>query len=72
MFCITCGSGSIASISAKCSDMCEVDVPTDNFSHSGYVPNHMGVGRGHSDYVEFRWCLTCGQIQDEFPMTDYK
>jgi hypothetical protein len=31
----------------------------------GYVPTDMGVGG--DDYVEFTFCLHCGQIQSEFP-----
>jgi hypothetical protein len=35
------------------------------FSHRGYVPDDMGIGGG--DYVEFDYCLQCGQIQGRFP-----
>jgi hypothetical protein len=32
----------------------------------GYVPT--GIGIGGNDYLEFDYCLNCGQIQDEnFP-----
>lgn len=31
----------------------------------GYVPSDMGIGGG--DYIEFEWCLDCGQIQGTFP-----
>jgi hypothetical protein len=31
----------------------------------GYVPDDIGIGSG--DYVDFNYCLQCGQIQDEFP-----
>ena len=30
------------------------------------VPDGLGVGSG--EYVEFSWCLRCGQIQGEFPI----
>jgi hypothetical protein len=26
------------------------------------------MGIGHGDYIEFRYCLNCGQIQGEFPI----
>lgn len=29
--------------------------------HEGYVPQEFGVGGG--DYIEFSFCLECGQIQ---------
>ncbi len=32
----------------------------------GYVPNDLGIGGG--DYVEFRLCLNCGQMQGNYPM----
>ena len=36
---------------------------------SGYVPEGIGVGAEDSDdYVEFTYCLDCGQIQGEFPV----
>lgn len=33
----------------------------------GYVPSDMGIGDS-LDYVEFSWCLNCGQIQGVFPL----
>jgi hypothetical protein len=32
----------------------------------GYVPSNMNIGGG--DYIEFEYCLDCGQIQGEFPL----
>jgi hypothetical protein len=32
----------------------------------GYVPNDLGIGGG--SYIEFSYCLYCGQIQDIFPL----
>jgi hypothetical protein len=32
----------------------------------GYVPSCLGVGEG--DYVEFEYCLDCGQIMGKFPV----
>jgi hypothetical protein len=34
--------------------------------HDGYVPEDLGIGGG--DYVQFSYCLDCGQIQGTFPL----
>ena len=61
-----CGSNRIAYISAKSSDLNFVRVGEES-SVEGYVPRDMGIGGG--DYVEFDWCLNCGQIQgNNFPL----
>ena len=31
----------------------------------GYVPSSLNIGGG--DYVEFKYCLSCGQIQGKWP-----
>ena len=64
-----CGSARIASISAKCSDRCAVQVGDED--HDGYAPSDMGIGGG-GDYICFAWCLDCGRIQpdegESFPL----
>lgn len=37
----------------------------DVVEHLGSVPHDMNIGGG--DYIEFEFCLECGQIQGEFP-----
>jgi len=65
MPCLRCGSHRIADINAKCSDLCFVSIP--GFSeHDGYVPSFLGGG----DYVRLDICLECGQVQQNFPVTD--
>jgi len=59
-----CGSERIAYVSAKCSDMCNVSIGAKELNDC--VPRDMGIG--HGDYVEFSYCLDCGQIQGEFPL----
>jgi len=59
-----CESERIVHVSAKCSDRCDVSIGTKELSD--YVPRDMGIG--HGDYVEFSYCLDCGQIQGEFPL----
>lgn len=67
MNCIKCKKSSVAHVCAKCADLCLVqcnDVETD-----GYVPSEIGIGGG--DYIEFDYCLDCGQIQGNFPVRLY-
>jgi hypothetical protein len=62
-----CGSDRIVNVSAKCNDMCDVSTYADCVYRStdGYVKRDMGIGGG--DYIEFSYCLNCGQIQGTFP-----
>lgn len=64
MACQKCSSDKILSVTAKCSDCCFID--TDTESHDGYVPENIGIGGG--DYIEFDYCIDCGQIQGTFPI----
>jgi hypothetical protein len=59
-----CGSQKIANVSAKCSDLCFYQL--GEVELDGYVPRDVGIGGG--DYVEFRYCLDCGQLQGQFPV----
>jgi hypothetical protein len=67
MVCQKCSSDHIASVMAKCSDMCSYVF--QGKEHVGYVPSEVGIGGG--DYVDFEYCLECGQIQWQFPV-EYK
>lgn len=60
MGCKRCGEKSIHHVSAKCSDLCFIQYP-DGSEKDDYVPNNLGIGGG--DYVEFDFCLSCGQLQ---------
>jgi len=64
--CIRCGSGRILGVGGKCSDCC--DVSYEGQSHDGYVPSGLNIGGG--DYIEFKLCLECGQVQDTFPVPE--
>ena len=64
--CQRCNSDRVASIGAKCSDCCGYDF--GDKSSDGYVPYEVGIGGG--DYVEFKYCLECGQIQGKFPVAE--
>jgi hypothetical protein len=60
----TCEPKRIASINAKCSDLCYIRIGQSE--HDGYVPDDMGIGGG--DYINFDLCLECGKIQGKFPV----
>jgi hypothetical protein len=36
-----------------------------DYPDNGYVPSGLGIGGG--DYIDFKLCLSCGQIQGEWP-----
>jgi len=65
----TCGSNRIARIGAKCSDLCYAEVSHLGLEKDGYVPVGIGIDDG-GDYVDFDYCLDCGQLQGEFPISD--
>lgn len=62
-----CSCTRTASINAKCSDRCSIEIPHLDFETDGYV---MDIGVGSGDYVEFEFCLDCGKIQGFKPVTD--
>lgn len=64
-----CGSNRIARVSAKCSDLCWVDVPHLGVEKDGYVPTNVGLG-SDEDYVDVEFCLDCGRLQGKFPVSD--
>lgn len=63
-----CESNRIAHVDAKCSDLCSMSFPNLSADHDGYVPKGMNIGGG--DYIDFYYCLDCGKIQGEFPVTN--
>jgi len=64
--CIRCKSDRILDLSGKTSDC--YDHTFKGKSYDGYVPEDIGIGG--SDYIAFKYCLDCGQIQDKFPVND--
>jgi len=68
MKCKRCDSERILDVSGKCSDCFFANFGTSTYD--GYVPEGLGIGGG--DYIKFKLCLDCGQIQDEFPKPDPK
>ena len=65
MSCQTCKSDQIASVNGKTSDQCTVSGPGALDGEPNEVPRDIGIGGG--DYIEFDYCLACGQIQGEWP-----
>jgi len=65
MECKDCGSKRVAEVDGKTSDMCFVSMGEKE--HDGYVPSGMNIGEG--DYIRFSYCLNCGQIQGDFPVS---
>ena len=64
-----CGSNRIMSISGKTSDM--FNCSYGNLEYDGYVPNKIVIGDdGYGDYIKFSFCLECGRIQGNFPISD--
>lgn len=64
--CIRCNSERIIQVSGKTSDCYGHTLQGKNYE--GYVPFNIGIGGG--DYIEFTYCLDCGQIQGDFPAGD--
>lgn len=63
MPCQKCNSNRLCEIGGKSSDLNYGTIIGKEFN--GYVPDNVGIGGG--DYIEFSWCLECGQIQGEWP-----
>ena len=64
MACKKCNSDRVVSVGGKCSDLSNVCLHEAEID--GYLPDDMGIGGG--DYIEFDFCLDCGQIAGDFPV----
>jgi hypothetical protein len=62
--CQTCCSHRLASIIAKTGEYCVIEI--SNKRQLGPVPREMNIGG--DEYLEFRYCLDCGQVQGIFPV----
>jgi len=64
MSCERCDSERVAKVSGKCNDM--FSLKFKNIEIQGdYVPHDIGIGGG--DYMNFSYCLDCGNIQGVWP-----
>ena len=60
-----CGCTHIIYVGGKTSDLAYATYKIDGSivnEHDGYVPFGLGIGGG--DYIDFSFCVSCGQIQD--------
>jgi hypothetical protein len=57
------------SVTAKCGDLCHVRMNRSigQYERNGYVPDYLEIGGG--DYIRFTYCLDCGKIQGNFPIS---
>jgi len=62
--CLNCKSNRLTDVSAKCSDLFNIKYK------DGWKDGYVTGGIGGGDYLEFQYCLECGQIQDKFPVKD--
>jgi hypothetical protein len=64
-----CNHKRFAQLTAKCSDLCCWS--SGDIRHDGYVPLNVGISSDSEDYVEFKYCLDCGQILgSQFPISN--
>jgi len=66
MNCQRCSSDRVAHVKGKTADMCMYDYK--DLGRDDYVPRDVGIGGG--DFVEFSYCLECGQMQGNWPITE--
>ena len=64
MRCQRCQSKRVADVNGKTADLCGISL--GEHESFGYVPLDLGLGGG--DYLRFRYCLDCGQLQGMFPL----
>lgn len=60
--CDKCKSTTLLACGGKVCDMFWATYIANGNQYEGYVPNDIGIGGG--DYIEFSYCLDCGQIQN--------
>lgn len=69
--CQRCGSKRVIGVSGKCSDSFSAMRHYDDGTFQekiGYVPEDLGIGE--DKYMDFDYCLDCGQIQGQFPLPE--
>jgi len=71
MNCQRCNGPRLLQVCGKTSDMCSLNRVGTNKSQNDYVPGGIGLGNDE-DYIELVYCLDCGQICSEFPISEKK
>ena len=69
MSCDKCNSKRLVSIVSKSSDCNSMWVGQEDYEHIGYILPDLGIGNDE-DYISFAYCLDCGKIQGDFPISD--
>jgi len=64
MSCQNCDGERVINASGRCEDSFTASI--DNNEYEGSVPKDLGIGGG--EFIEFEYCLDCGQIQGDFPL----
>jgi hypothetical protein len=64
--CQRCGSSRVLEVSGNVANTCCIVMGQNEVVDC--VPDNLGIGGG--DFMEFEYCLECGQIQDTFPVDD--
>lgn len=67
--CSRCKSNRILGVSGKTSDCFSLTDYRTQRDMCGYVIANAGIGEG-GDYIEFDYCIDCGQIQGSFPINE--
>lgn len=71
MTCNKCNSKRVATVGAKCGEQFRIAInpfgQTDHVLYAGDVLLDVGIAR-KPDYLSFRYCLDCGQLQGDFPL----
>lgn len=62
--CQTCRSARLVSVIAKADEFCVIEIAGKR--RLGSVPKEINIGG--DEYLEFRYCLSCGQMQGAFPV----
>ena len=68
MKCQKCNSDKLLCIDGKTSDKCYCQY--QGFELDGYVPVDIGLKCKSGDYIQFEYCLECGQIQGTWPVEE--
>lgn len=69
MACKRCKSERLVSVCGKTSDQCSLVERETGKGRYGYVYGGIGLGNESEDYIEFTYCLNCGQMQGRFPVS---
>jgi hypothetical protein len=66
--CLTCASRRLINVCGKCNDQFDARTYAGE-EYDGYVPEGIGLDNC-GDYIELTYCLNCGQIQANFPISE--